>query len=248
MEKIIGVVSGKGGVGKTTLTANIALSMAQFGRDVVAVDVDLSTSNLGLQLGFYQFPLGLQDALEGNIGILNAIYTHPSGLKVVPASVSLNYITKNPTPYRLKSVLSDLSGIILIDSPPGLRNDALLVLKACDDIVVVTNPEIPAVTDGLKVIKVAREMGKEPLGLIVNRVRDKFELTTEEIEEMCDLNVIGRVPEDRGVRQSLFEKTPIVNLKPNSRAAVEFKRIAAALVGEEYSPPRMLGLKRLLSR
>ena len=107
-----------------------------------AVDADLSTSNLGLQLGFYQFPLGLQDALDGNIGILNAIYTHPSGLRVVPASISLNFLNKNPTPYRLKSVLSDLNGIILIDSPPGLRGDALLVLKACDELVVVTNPAV----------------------------------------------------------------------------------------------------------
>jgi septum site-determining protein MinD len=248
MEKIIGIVSGKGGVGKTTLTANIALALQRFGKDVVAVDVDLSTSNLGLQLGFYQFPLGLQDALDGNIGILNAIYTHPSGLKVVPASISLNYLSKNPTPYRLKSVLSDLNGIILIDSPPGLREDALLVLKACDDLIIVTNPEIPAVTDALKVIKVAREMGKEPLGIVINRVRDKFELTTEEIEEMCDLNVIGRIPDDKHVRRSMFEKTPIVSLRPLSKSSVEFQRIAAALIGAEYSPPGMLGLRRLMSR
>ena len=248
MEKIIGIVSGKGGVGKTTFTANLGLAMSQLGKDVVAVDADLSTSNLGLQLGFYQFPLGLQDALEGNIGILNAIYTHPSGLKVVPASISLNYLTKNPTPYRLKSVLSDLNGIILIDSPPGLREDALLVLKACDDILIITQPEIPAVTDALKVIKVAREMGKEPLGIVVNRVKDKFELTTEEIEEMCDLNVIGRIPDDKDVKRSMFEKTPIVSLKPHSSAAIEFNRIGAALIGAEYSPPRMAAMKRLLRR
>jgi septum site-determining protein MinD len=248
MEKIIGIVSGKGGVGKTTFTANVAMALTNFGKDVIAVDADLSTSNLGLQLGFYQFPLGLQDALDGNIGILNAIYTHPSGLKVVPASVSLNYLTKNPTPYRLKSVLSDLSGIILIDSPPGLNEDALLVLKASDDIVIVTNPEIPSVTDALKIIKVAREMGKEPLGIVVNRVRDKFELTTAEIEEMCDLNVIGRIPDDKEIKRSMFEKMPIVSLKPHCRASVEFSRIAAALVGEEYSPPSMLGLRRIFSR
>lgn len=248
MEKIIGIVSGKGGVGKTTFTANLGLAMTQLGKDVVAVDADLSTSNLGLQLGFYQFPLGLQDALEGNIGIINAIYTHPSGLKVIPASISLNYLTKNPTPYRLKSVLSDLNGIVLIDSPPGLRDDALLVLKACDELLVVTNPEIPAVTDALKVIKVAREMGKEPLGIVINKARDKFELTKEEIEEMCDLKVIGIVPEDRHVKRSMFEKTPIVHLKPHSRAAVELNKVAAALIGADYSPPRMAGMKRLLRR
>ena len=248
MEKIIGIVSGKGGVGKTTFTANLGMAMTKLGKDVVAVDADLSTSNLGLQLGFYQFPLGLQDALEGNIGIINAIYTHPSGLKVVPASISLNYLTKNPTPYRLKSVLSDLNGIVLIDSPPGLRDDALLVLKACDELLVVTNPEIPAVTDALKVIKVAREMGKEPLGIVINKARDKFELKKEEIEEMCDLRVIGIVPHDRDVKRSMFEKTPIVSFKPHSKAAVELSRVAAAIIGADYSPPKMAGMKRLLRR
>ncbi len=246
MEKIIGIVSGKGGVGKTTFTANLGLAITQLGKDVVAVDADLSTSNLGLQLGFYQFPLGLQDALEGNIGILNAIYTHPSGFKVIPASISLDYLSKNPTPYRLKSVLSDLNGIVLIDSPPGLREDALLVLKACDELLIVTNPEIPAVTDALKVIKVAREMGKEPLGIVVNRVKDKFELTTEEIEEMTDLKVIGRIPEDKNIKRSMFEKTPIVHLKPHSKSAIEFNKLAAALIGAEYSPPGRF--RRLLSR
>lgn len=246
MEKIIGIVSGKGGVGKTTFTANLGLAITQLGKDVVAVDADLSTSNLGLQLGFYQFPLGLQDALEGNIGILNAIYTHPSGFKVIPASISLDYLSKNPTPYRLKSVLSDLNGIVLIDSPPGLREDALLVLKACDELLIITNPEIPAVTDALKVIKVAREMGKEPLGIVVNRVKDKFELTTEEIEEMTDLKVIGRIPEDKNIKRSMFEKTPIVHLKPHSKSAIEFNKLAAALIGAEYSPPGRF--RRLLSR
>ena len=92
-------------------------------------------------------------------------------------------------------------------------------------------------TDALKVIKVAREMGKEPLGIVINRARDKFELTTEEIEEMCDLNVIGKVPEDRHVKKSLFEKNPIVALKPKSKAAIELNKVAAALIGVEYNPP-----------
>ena len=91
-------------------------------------------------------------------------------------------------------------------------------------------------------------MGKEPLGIVVNRTRDKFELSIDEIEEMCDLNVIGRVPEDSDVKRSMFEKTPIVSMKPHSRAAVEFNRIAAALIGAEYIPPRMFALKRLLKR
>lgn len=243
MEKTIGVVSGKGGVGKTTFVANVGLSLIELEKDVVVVDVDLSTSNLGLQLGFYQFPMGLQDVLEGDIPITSAIYTHPSGLKVIPASISLNYLNKVPTPYRLKSLLNDLRGLILIDSPPGLRDDSMLVLKASDDILVITNPEIPAVTDALKVIKVSREMGKEPMGIVLNRMKEKYELKPNEIESMCDLPVIGMIPEDRHVKRSLFEKTPVVKHKPYSPASLAFRKIAANLIGQEYVPPRFAKLK-----
>jgi len=248
MEKIIGIVSGKGGVGKTTFVSNVGLALNNIGKDVVVVDADLSTANLGLQLGFYQFPLGIQDALDGNIGVVNAIYTHPSGLKVIPASISLSYLSKSPTPYRLKSLLADLNGVILIDSPPGLREDARLVLKAADELIIVTNPEIPAVTDALKVIRVAREMGKEPLGIVINRVRDKYELSTGEIEDMCDLRVIGHIPEDKNVKKSLFEKNPIVLHKPHSGAAVAYMKIAHSLIGEEYRVPTKHKIKQFFRR
>jgi septum site-determining protein MinD len=243
MEKIIGVVSGKGGVGKTTFVANVGLSLIELEKDVVVVDVDLSTSNLGLQLGFYQFPMGLQDVLEGSIPITNAIYTHPSGLKLIPASISLNYLNKVPTPYRLKSLLNDLRGLILVDSPPGLRDDSMLVLKASDEILVLTNPEIPAVTDALKVIKVAREMGKEPMGIVLNRVKDKYELKPKEIEGMCDIPVIGVIPEDKNVKKSLFEKTPVIKYRPSSPASLAFRKVAANLIGQEYFSPRFPRLR-----
>jgi septum site-determining protein MinD len=244
MEKTIGIVSGKGGVGKTTFVANVGLSLIELEKDVIVVDADISTSNLGLQLGFYQFPLGLQDVLEGDIPITNAIYTHPSGLKLIPASISLNYLNKVPTPYRLKSLLNDLRGLILIDSPPGLRDDSMLVLKASDEILVITNPEIPAVTDALKVIRVAREMGKEPMGIIINRMKDRYELKPKEIEGMCDVPVVGMIPEDRDIKKSLFEKMPLVKYKPFSPASVAFRKIAANIIGQEYYTPSFLRIRR----
>jgi len=244
MEKIIGVISGKGGVGKTTFVANVGLALIELEKDVVVIDADLSTSNLGLQLGFYQFPLGLQDVLEGNIAITSAIYTHPSGLKIIPASISLNYLNKVPTPYRLKSLLNDLRGLVLVDSPPGLREDSMLVLKASDDILIVTNPEIPAVTDALKAIKIAREMGKEPMGIILNRAKDKYELSPKEIEGMCDVPVIGVIPEDKNVKKSLFEKTPLLKYRPFSPASIAFRKIASNLIGQEYYSPSFLRLRR----
>jgi septum site-determining protein MinD len=247
MEKIIAVVSGKGGVGKTTFVSNVGLALAEFNKDVVVVDADLSTSNLGLQLGLFQFPMGLQDALEGNIEIKDAVYTHQSGLKVIPASISLSYLNKNPSPYRLKSLLSDLNGVILIDSPPGLGKEVFLALKAATDVLVVTNPEIPAVTDALKVIKVSRELGKEPMGIVVNRAKDSYELRPEEIEAMCEAPVIGKIPEDKLVKKSLFNKTPIVFDSPHSHASLAFRKIAATLVGEDYKAPRTAFLRRMFN-
>ena len=108
MEKVIAVISGKGGVGKTTFTANVGLALKRSGRDVTVLDGDMSNSNLGLQLGFFQFPIGLQDALKGGIGIHKAIYTHPSGLQVIPSSISMKFIKRSPNPNRLKRVIKDL--------------------------------------------------------------------------------------------------------------------------------------------
>ena len=245
MKKIIGVVSGKGGVGKTTFTVNTGLALKEMGNEVVLVDADMATSNLGLHLGFFQFPVGLQDALRGHIELENTIYTHPSGLKVIPSSISMAYIRTSPSPYRMKNLLSELDGFVMIDSPPGLGKEAFMVLKSCDEVLVVTNPELPAVTDAMKIIQVARELRRDVRGIVVNRVKGRHELRTEEIEEMCDARVIGKIPEERRIKKSLFDKTPIVQMSPHCPASVAFRKIAAGLAGMNYQPPRMLMLRRI---
>ncbi len=245
MKRIVGIVSGKGGVGKTTFTVNIGLALQEMGNEVVLVDADLATSNLGLHLGFFQFPVGLQDALRGVIDLENTIYTHPSGLKVIPSSISMAYIRTNPSPYRMRNLLRDLSGFVLIDSPPGLGRGAFMVLKSCDEVVVITNPELPAVTDAMKIIQLARELKKDVRGVVVNRVRGRHELMPGEIEEMCDARVIGTVPEDRRIRRSLFDKNPLVQMSPFCPASVAFRKIAAGMAGVNYEPPRLLMLRRL---
>jgi septum site-determining protein MinD len=248
MEKVIAVVSGKGGVGKTTFTSNIGLALKRFGKDVTVLDGDMSNSNLGLQLGFFQFPLGLQDALKGGISIHKAVYTHPSGLNVIPSSISMKYIKRSPNPGRLKRLIKDLRGVVLIDSPPGVGSDVEAVIRAADDVVIVTNPEIPAVTDALKAVQLSRGLGKEPLGVVLNRTGDRYELRPEEVEAMCSIRVLGSVPEDRAVKKSIFNRNPVVHEQPNSRSSVAFMGIAAGLAGMEYRSPRMLRMRRLFRR
>jgi septum site-determining protein MinD len=248
MEKVVAVVSGKGGVGKTTFSSNVGLALKKLGEDVTVLDGDMSNSNLGLQLGFFQFPLGLQDAMRGNISIHKAAYTHPSGLSVVPSSVSMKYIKKNPNHRRLKRLVNDLRGVVLIDSPPGVGKDVENVIRAADEVVVVTNPEIPAVTDALKVIQVSKELGTEPVGIVINKATGKNELRADEVEALAGIRVLGSVPHDKTVKKSIFNRNPVVHDSPNSRASQAFFEIASGICGREYSKPRMLRMKRLLRR
>ncbi len=242
--KIIGIVSGKGGVGKTVTAINLGLALHQAGNNVTIVDADITASNIGLQLGIYSFPATIQDILCGVEDISRAIYTHPLGLKIIPSSISID--AANTDMSRLKDVLKKLEGTVIVDSAPGLGKEAMSVLEVCDEIIVVSNPEIQAVANALKVIRIALGMQKPVLGLVVNRcTNEKYDLTPSEIKIMCETPILSEIPEDRDVKMSLFEKTPVISYNPYALSSIEFQKLASCLTGRRYEPPKYLALKRL---
>ena len=245
--RIIGVVSGKGGVGKTVTTINLGLALLELGNDVIVVDADLTASNLGIQMGFYPLhPFTLQSVLRNKVELQNAIYLHPSGLRLVPSGVAVDNLVKN---HKIKNAIRGLNGLVLVDSPAGLDAESLAVMQACDDLIIVTNPEYPAVTDAVKVIKRAKEMDKNILGIVINRHRgNKHELKPVEVEVMADTPVIGILREDPNIRKSIFYKTPIMHHKPNCKISRDFRRLAHTVMGIEYREPgffsKMFGKKK----
>jgi len=246
MVRSIGVVSAKGGVGKTITTINISAALMQMGKDVIAVDADIKASGLGLQLGMFHFPLTLNDVLEKKTNILEAMYIHSSGMRVIPASLCL----RNTKISRLGGVLNDPSmdeRIVMVDAPPGMENNSQAVIKACGEAVVVTTPELPSVADVMKSIAAARRSRCKILGIVVNRYKKRCseQINPKEIESACGIPVIGIVPEDKIMSKSIFRGVPGMFLNPYSGAAIAYKRIAARLTGEEYAENRLL-LKRLL--
>jgi len=244
MKRIIGVVSGKGGVGKTVLTANLGLALTELVKDVTVIDADMSVSNLGIQLGTYEPALGLQEVLNGEVDIDDSIIFHSSGLRFIPSSIS-NKRRFTFKPFRLRTMLRNLDGLILLDAPPGLGDEVFSVVAACNEVLVVTNPEVPAITDAIKIIDFAKEMKKNVLGVAVNRKRHKFELSNEEIEELCGAPVVATIPEDHQLKRSIFEKTPVVQYKPMARSSVEFRKLAASITGTKYKQPKFLKLRRI---
>jgi len=241
--KVIGIVSGKGGVGKTVTIINLGLALHEIGYEVILTDTDVTASNLGLQLGFYSFPVTLQNVLKKEADIFKAIYLHQSGLKIIPSSISMTQLNVNLS--KLKNSLKELDGLMLVDSPPGLNKDALDVINSSDELIIVTNPEIPAVANATKVIEVVKSKDKNILGIVVNRYKGKsYELKPCEIEEICGVPIIAVIPEDSNVKKSLFKKMPLLTYNPYSPAAIEFRKLAGQLAGKEYQPPRFAFIKR----
>jgi len=162
------------------------------------------------------------------------MYIHSSGLRIIPASISLKTCDMSNLKKILNSSLLE-NHMILVDGPPGLEKNALSVMKTCQKILIVTEPELPAVSDVMKIIKLSNDMKIKPIGIIVNKYRkDKDQISKQEIESACGLPIIGVVPYDNNVKKSVFRKEPVVFLKPYSPASIAYKKIAARLIGIGY--------------
>lgn len=234
MTKIITITSGKGGVGKTTTAINLAAALNSFGKDVIIVDANLTTPNVGLHLGAPIVPISLNHVLLGKAKVGDAIYEHKSGTKIIPSSLSVKEL-KRLNHQKLKDIgkkLRKMADIIIYDSAAGLGEEAIAALDAADELIIVTNPEIPAVTDALKTSKVIEDMGKTVKGVIVTRVRGgKYEMPVSNIREMLELPILGIVPEDKNVMTSVVMKDALIHTHPKSRAARAYRNIAAKLIG-----------------
>lgn len=242
MVKLIAVISGKGGVGKTTTAINLGAALNSFGKDVIVVDANLTTPNVGLHLGAPIVPVNLNHVLLGKAKVADAIYEHDSGTKIIPSSLSVKEL-KRLNHGRLKDVgrsLRKLADFVIYDAAAGLGEEAIGSIEAVDELIIVTNPEIPAVTDALKTAKLAEELGKDVLGVVVTRVRgNKTEMPLSNIREMLDLPILGVIPEDKNMQRALAEKDAVLHTHPTSKASIAYKKVAAKIAGISYRAPNM---------
>lgn len=238
MVRIIGIVSGKGGVGKTTLGLNIGAALAyHFKKKVTIVDCNVTTSHLALYLGMYYCPITLNKVLRDEYDVEEAVQSHQTGLKIIPASLSVNDmegIDMSQIRNKIKSIFKE-NDIILLDGSPGLGREAIATLKASDEILYVTNPYIPSAMDIVRNQEVISKMDAKPLGIVLNMVhRKKYEMTKEEVEELTKLPVIAKIPFDANVHKSLALKTPVVTSMPNASSSREIIKLASNLIQEKY--------------
>ncbi len=239
MTRLICVSSGKGGVGKTTVTSNLGAALTEFGADTVVLDANLTNPNLGFHIGIPLYPKTLHDVLKGDAHITEAMYIHDSGLRVVPAGLSVEDL-RDTSPDNLADVLLDAIGepdFVLVDSAAGLGNESLNAIEASDEVLIVTNPNLPAVTDALKTVNVAEEAGTDVTGVVLNMVKGHdAELSTEEVESMIGYEVLMEIPHHEKVEEALAVKKPLVHHEPDHHVSERFKGVAADLGGIRYEP------------
>lgn len=237
MAKVYTIASGKGGTGKTTTTINLGTSLAQMGHRTTVLDADLGMANLGLLLGLEEEPVTLHEVLSGDQRIKNAIYEGPEGLQVVPAGLTLEGFQK-ADPERLQEALShiiDNTEYLLIDAPAGLSKDSVIPLAVADEVLLVVNPELSSMADGLKTRVMTDKVGSEVGGIVLTRAGSGgSDLDVSRVEDLLEAEVLVSVPEDAEVRRSASYKEPVVIHSPDSPASQAYKELAHKVAGEEF--------------
>ncbi len=241
MTRIIVITSGKGGVGKTTLTANLGVALAKMGRQVALVDADFHLRNLDLLLGLEKrIVYGVLDVLAGECRLEQALIKDKRQPGLVLLPVSQKRTQELVTPEQMKSLLNTLAqtyDYVLIDSPPGIEMGFENAIAPATEAIIVTTPEIPSVRDANRAIKLLQAQDIKRIHLIVNRVRPimvkLFKLmSVQDVQELLEIPLIGVIPEDESVIVSTNCGEPLVLAENLSESAIALSNIARRVEGE----------------
>ena len=240
MGKVIGILSLKGGVGKTTSTVSLGAALASIGKKVLLVDANFSAPNLGIHLNILNPEKTIHHVLNGDAKIEEAIY-NLEDFDVLPASV---YPKKGFNPMKLKEKIRALKlkyDFIIIDSSPSLNSETLAAMVSSDELFVVSTPDFSTLTMTLKAIALAKKRGTPIKGLILNKVYNKnFELKIEDLEKTSEIPVLAVIPHDVNVLKSQSNFVPANYIRPNSEYGIEYRKFASCLAGEKYESPGIL--------
>ena len=239
--KVVTVTSGKGGVGKTTATANIGAALASSGKKVVCIDADIGLRNLDVVLGLEnRIVYDLVDVVEGRCRLRQAMIRDKRlpELYLIPAAQTRDKSAVSPSDMvRLCDELRPECDWILIDSPAGIERGFRNAIAPADIVLVVTNPEVSAVRDADRIIGLIEAEEKGPARLVINRIKPEMVkrgdmLSADDVLELLAVELIGLVPEDENVVMSTNRGSPIV---------LDGKSKAGAGVSQYRPPPGRRG-------
>jgi len=240
--RVFTITSGKGGVGKTTLVANLGVALGMQGQRVVVLDADVGLRNLDVMLGLEnRIVYDLVDVIEGRCRLRQALVRDKrlSELFLLPAAQTRDKSAVKPDDMvRICESLRERHDFILVDSPAGIEQGFRYAVAPADEILIVTNPEVAAVRDADRVIGLLEAEEQGPARLIINRVRPDMVrrgemLDIADVVELLAVNLIGIVPEESGILIAANRGRPIAFSSDGSLAGRAFHNIARRLLGQD---------------
>ena len=239
--KVIVITSGKGGVGKTTATANIGTALAEIGKKVCLIDADIGLRNLDVVLGLEnRIVYDIVDVVEGNCRLEQALIKDKrnNNLVLLPAAQTRDKTAVSPE--QMKELTNDLKedmDYVLVDSPAGIEQGFQNSIAGADDAIILTTPEVSAVRDADRIIGLLEAEGVNDPEVIINRIRmdmvDRGDMMNiEDMIEILAINLLGVVPDDESIVVSTNRGEPIV-LSDGVKASQAFNNIAHRITGKD---------------
>jgi septum site-determining protein MinD len=233
MGRSIGMVSLKGGVGKTSSTLSLGKAIADLGKKVLLVDANFSAPNLGMHLNLINPEVTLHHVLGRKNNLSEAIQKI-GNLDILPSSL---FPEIQINPLKLKEILKSIKksyDFILIDSSPSLNDESLSTIFASDELFVISTPDHPTLSTTIKAIRVAKKHGANISGIILNKVYGKnFEISPLDVEKTSEIPVMAVIPYDTNFLKAVHNFHSFLEHSPNSIGGKEYRRLAEIVTGEK---------------
>lgn len=240
MSEVIVITSDKGGVGKTTTTANVGTGLAKEGKKVVLIDTDIGLRNLDVVMGLEnRIVYNLVDVIEGTCRLKQALIRDKryENLYLLPSAQTKDKTAISPGQMKkLTSELKEEFDYILLDCPAGIEQGFMNAIAGADRAVIVTTPEVSAIRDADRIIGLLEANHLNKMELIINRIRiDMVKhgdmMTVDDVTEILSVPLIGALPDDEQVVIGTNQGEPVIGL--DSKAGTAYMNICKRIVGME---------------
>lgn len=249
MGKVIVITSGKGGVGKTTCTANLGAGLALAGKSVILVDADIGLRNLDLVMGLEnRIVFDLVDVVEGKCRSFRQALIKDKrfdNLFLMPSAQSKDKDAVKPEQMKaLCQEMKETFDFILVDCPAGIEMGFKNAIAGADEAIVVTNPEVSAVRDADRIVGLLEASEKDSIKLILNRVKSDMVkrgqmLSVQDVQEILNLDLLGMVPEDERIIHASNRGEPAV-LDRASKAGEAYRQVVNRLIDPSTPGPALV--------